>query len=164
MVNSKLLVILGVGNSIRMDDAAGLRVVEHLEKDQSLQELGVSFKYLHTGGLDILDEIDGFKHAIIVDAASMADQGLQPGEYFHLENLHNLEVRKTGGVSSHGVGVLEVLEYAKIGGYQIPDPIEIYGIQVKEINIVSEELTPEVEKAVTELVKILKDKIIQLVS
>ena len=113
------LVVLGIGNFIRMDDAAGLRVVEYLEKDPSLQELNVAFKYLHTGGIDILDEIDGYKHAIIVDAASMADQGLQPGEFFHLENLHDLEIQKSNGVSSHGVGVLEVLEYAKIGGYSI---------------------------------------------
>ena len=164
MTDSKLLVVLGVGNFIRMDDAAGLRVVEHLEQEQSLQELDVAFKYLHTGGLDILDEIDGYKHAIIVDAASMADQGLQPGEFFHLENLHDLEIKKPSGVSSHGIGVLEVLEYAKIGGFQIPDPIEIYGIQVKEIHYFSEELTPEVAKAVKELVNILKDRIIHLVS
>ena len=81
-----------------------------------------------------------------------------------MENLHDLEVKKPSEISSHGIGALEVLEYAKIGGYEIPDPIEIYGIQVKEINIVSEELTPEVATAVKELVNILKDRIIQLVS
>ena len=164
MTSSKSLVILGVGNSIRMDDAAGLRVVEGLEREESLQGLDVSFRYLHTGGLDILDEIDGYKHAIIVDAASMADKGLKPGDFFHLANLHDLEVKQSGGVSSHGIGVLEVLEYAKIGGYQIPDPIEIYGIQVKEIGYVSEELTPEVAKGVKELVVILRDRITRLVS
>ena len=164
MSSSKVLVVLGVGNSIRMDDAAGLRVVEHLEKEKTLQQLDVSFKYLHTGGLDILDEIDGYNRAIIVDAASMADQGLKPGEFFHLKNLHDLEVRQSSGISSHGIGVLDVLEYAKIGGYNIPDPIESYGIQIKEIGFVSEELTEEVSVGVEKLVIILKDKILRLVS
>ncbi len=45
MASSKFLVVLGVGNSIRMDDAAGLRVVESLEKENILQKLNISFKY-----------------------------------------------------------------------------------------------------------------------
>jgi hydrogenase maturation protease len=142
-----------------MDDAAGLRVVEKLETEKSLQQLNISFKYLHSGGLDILDEIDGYKHAILVDAASMAEQGLQPGEFFHLKNLHDLEVKQSTEISSHGIGVLEVLEYAKIGGYKIPNPIEIYGVQIKEIGFVSEELTPEVSEGVEKLVIILKERI-----
>jgi hydrogenase maturation protease len=164
MTSSKKLVILGVGNSIRMDDAAGLRVVENLEEDKELQKLDITFKYLHTGGFDILDEINGYKYAIIVDAASMADEGLKPGEIMHIKNLLDLETPLSGGVSSHSMGVLEVLKLARIGGYKIPNPIEIYGVQVKEINVVSEELTPVVAEGVRKLVIILKDKIKQIIS
>ena len=162
MEESKKLIVLGVGNSIRMDDGAGIRTVEQLEKDEDLKQLGISFQYLNTGGLDILDAIDGFEHAIIVDAAAMADQGLKPGEIFHLENLNDLEVKDSGGISSHGVGVLPVLKYAKIGGYEVPNPIEIYGVQIKEIGFISEELTPEVANGVKELVPKLKSHIIGL--
>jgi len=42
MTSSKFLVVLGVGNSVRMDDGAGIRVVEKLEKDQSLKNLNIS--------------------------------------------------------------------------------------------------------------------------
>ncbi len=161
MSKSQLLILLGVGNSIRMDDGAGIRVVEQLEKDKDLKNLDITFSYLNTGGLDILDEIDGFKRAIIVDAASMAEQGLQPGEYYYLENLHDLTPSKRGGISSHGVGVFEILKYADMGGYNVPNPIEIYGIQVKETGFVSEQLTPEVQKGVAQLVDILKVKIVR---
>ncbi len=81
-----------------------------------------------------------------------------------MKNLHDLEVKQSSGISSHGIGILEVLEYAKIGGYHIPNPIEIYGIQIKEIGFVSEELTPEVSKGVENLVIILKNRILQLIS
>ncbi len=164
MNNSKRLVILGVGNSIRMDDGAGIRVVEQLEQDEELLKMGISFQYLNTGGLDILDAIDGFDHAIIVDAASMADQGLKPGDIFYLGNLHDVDVKDAGGFSSHGVGVLPVLKYAKIGGYEVPNPIEIYGVQIKEIGFIGEELTPEVTKGVKELIPKLKSHIISLLS
>ena len=164
MSESKKLVILGVGNSIRMDDGAGIRVVEQLEQDEELKNFKISFQYLNTGGLDILDAIDGFQHAIIVDAASMADQGLKPGDIFHLENLNDFDIKDSGGVSSHGTGVLPVLKYAKMGGYKVPNPIEIYGVQIKEIGFIGEELTPEVTKGVKNLIPKLKSHILGLLS
>ena len=155
----KFLIILGIGNSIRMDDGAGIKVVELLEQDKDLKKYNISFKYLNTGGLDILDVINGYSHAIIVDAASMADQGYMPGDFYYLENLNDLKNEYLGEISSHGVGVFSFLKYAKIGGYSVPDPIEVYGIQIKETGFFSEELTPEIAKAVDKLVDILKNKI-----
>ena len=164
MSETKKLVVLGVGNSIRMDDGAGIHVVEQLEQDEKLKHLEISFQYLNTGGLDILDAIDGFEHAIIVDAASMADQGLKPGDIFHLENLNDIDIKQSSGISSHGVGVLPVLKYAKMGGYNVPNPIEIYGVQIKEIGFIGEELTPEVTKGVHKLIPMLRKYILTLFS
>ena len=147
-----------------MDDGAGIRVVERLERDSELKHLEISFKYLNTGGFDILDEIDGYESAIIVDAASMTDQGLKPGQYFYIEDLNEFTRGQSIGVSSHGVGVLQVLGYAKIGGYEVPQKIEGYGIQIKETGYFSEELTPEVAEGVNVLVKILKKRILSFYS
>ncbi len=162
LTESKFLVVLGVGNAIRMDDGAGIRVVECLEQDPSLKHLEISFKYLNTGGFDILDEIDGYKIAIIVDAASMTDQGLKPGEFFHICDLGKYAKGQPVGVSSHGVGVLQVLGYAEAGGYQVPNQIEVYGIQVKETGFFSEELTPEVADGVKKLVNVLRESILNI--
>jgi hydrogenase maturation protease len=114
--------------------------------------------------LDILDAIDGFERAIIVDAASMAHQGLKPGDIFYLGNLNEIDIKDSGGISSHGVGVLPVLKYAKMGGYEVPNPIEIYGVQIKEIGFIGEELTPEVTNGVNKLIPKLKKHIISLFS
>ncbi|MHA2156614.1 MAG: hydrogenase maturation protease [Candidatus Hodarchaeales archaeon] len=164
MSESKKLVVLGVGNSIRMDDGAGIHVVEKLEQDQDLKKLDISFQYLNTGGLDILDAIDGFERAIIVDAASMAHQGLKPGDIFYLGNLNDIDIKDSGSISSHGIGVLPILKYAKMGGYEVPNPIEIYGVQIKEIGFIGEELTPEVTNGVNQLIPKLKKHIISLFS
>jgi hydrogenase maturation protease len=147
-----------------MDDGAGIRVVEHLERDIELEALDISFKYLNTGGFDILDEIDGYERAIIVDAASMTDQNLKPGEFFCISDLKEYTKGQPVGVSSHGVGVLQVLGYAEMGGYEVPRKIEVYGIQVKETGYFSEELTPEVAKGVENLVDILRKRILALFS
>ena len=164
MDKRKSLVVLGVGNDIRMDDGAGIRVVEHLERDNELEALDISFKYLNTGGFDILDEIDGYERAIIVDAASMTDQNLRPGEFFCISDLHEYTKGQPVGISSHGVGVLQVLGYAEMGGYKVPRQIEVYGIQVKETGYFSEELTPEVAEGVKKLVRILRERILTLFS
>lgn len=147
-----------------MDDGAGIRVVERLERDTELEALDISFKYLNTGGFDILDEIDGYERAIIVDAASMTDQGLKPGQFFHIEDLNEYPKGKSIGVSSHGIGILQVLGYAKIGGYQVPKELEVYGIQVKETGYFSEKLTPEVAEGVNKLAKVLKERILSFYS
>ncbi|MFX1282712.1 MAG: hydrogenase maturation protease [Promethearchaeota archaeon] len=164
MIQTKHLVVLGVGNEIRMDDGAGIRVVERLERDSSLEHLNISFKYLNTGGFDILDEIDGYKRAIIVDAASMTDQGLKPGEFFYISDLSEYSTGHLIGVSSHGIGVLQILRYAKVGGYRVPHQIEVYGIQVKETGYFSEKLTPEVAEGVENLVNILRERILKVFS
>ncbi len=160
---SNNLVILGVGNSIRMDDGAGIRVVEQLEQDLSLQSAKIAFKYLNTGGFDILDEIDGYRHAIIVDAADMPDQGLKPGDIFHCPNLHELVIEEARGISSHGIGVLHVLKYAEVGNYHPPPIIEVYGIQVKETRYFGDELTPEVAAGVMKLTNRLKQHIFSFI-
>lgn len=160
----RFLVVLGIGNTIRMDDGAGIRVVEELKKVKSLKNLDISFKCLNSSGIEILDEINGYKQAIIVDAASTSNQELRPGEIFHLDNLNEFKTEQTNEISSHGIGVLGIMKYAKKGGHNLPNPIEVYGIQIKETNSFIEDLTPEVSKAVKELVIILKDRILKLFS
>lgn len=162
MTSSKFLVVLGVGNDIRMDDGAGIKVVKFLEQNTNLKHLDITFRYLNTGGFDILDDIEGFQKAIIVDAADMEDKGLRPGEFFHLLNLSELNIEKPSSISSHGLGVLPILKYAKESGYKIPSQIEVFGVQVKETRIFSEELTPEVAKGVEKLVKLLESYILKL--
>ena len=163
LTDSKFLILVGIGNTIRMDDGAGIRVVEHLEHDPTLTSLDITFRYLNTGGFDILDEINGYTHAILMDAANI--DGLPPGEIFHFPNVRsqtNDLPDGTGGMSSHGMGVLHVLKYADMAGYQVPHIIEIYGIQIKETEYFSEDMTPEVSAGVTKLVNLLRTKILDL--
>jgi hydrogenase maturation protease len=147
-----------------MDDAAGIRVVECLERDSTLKHMNISFKYLNTGGFDILDEIDGFLNAIIVDAADMSDKGYKPGEILHITNLNDLDVEFQQGISSHGIGILPILKYAEESGYNLPKRIEIFGIQIKETNVFSEDLTPDVKQGVEKLTAHLKEYIINLLN
>ncbi|MFW9780437.1 MAG: hydrogenase maturation protease [Candidatus Heimdallarchaeota archaeon] len=154
------LVILGIGNTVRMDDGAGIRVVEELEKNERLKTFDVAFKYLNTGGLDILDAIDGYQYAIIVDAASMDDQGYNPGDIIHFPDLYAFKDKYQEEISSHSMGVIPVMNFAEIGNYNLPSKIEVYGIQVKETRYFSEQLTDAVKAGVTRLTSILVKKVI----
>jgi len=146
-----------------MDDGAGIKTVEKLECDPDLIPHNITFTYLNTGGFDILDEINGFNNAIIVDAADIP--GLKPGEIYHLPNIQeweNKQLDELAGFSSHGTGILHVLKYANMAGYQIPKHIEIYGIQIKETEYFSEKITPEVASGVEALITRLKKRILDL--
>ncbi|MFW9855108.1 MAG: hydrogenase maturation protease [Candidatus Thorarchaeota archaeon] len=154
------LVILGIGNTVRMDDGAGIRAVEELEKNERIKTFDIAFKYLNTGGLDILDAIDGHQYAIIVDAASLDDQEYNPGDIIHFPDLYALKDRYHEEISSHSMGVIPVMNFAEIGNYNLPSRVEVYGIQVKETRYFSEELTEAVRAGVTRLTSILVKKVI----
>jgi len=145
-----------------MDDGAGIKVVQRLSKDNDLKHLDIDFKYLNTGGFDILDEIDGYSIAIIIDAADMPEKGLRPGEIIHIDNLSEFEVKGSTGVSSHSIGLLQVLKYAGEGNYRVPNKIEIYGIQVLKTDYFSEDLTPEVAIGVEKCLKLVKRRILDI--
>lgn len=160
MTDTKLLCLLGVGNDVRMDDGAGIRVVQRLSEDSDLKHRDIDFKYLNTGGFDILDEIDGYETAIIVDAADMPEKGLSPGEIIHIDDLSILDVKGSAGVSTHSIGLLRVLKYASDGNYRVPNKIEVYGIQVLETDYFSETLTPDVAKGVEKCYILVKKRIL----
>lgn len=65
-MNEPATLILGIGNILRKDDGAGIRVIDHLRK-QTLPP-GVSVLDGGTAGIDLLTYIEGVDRLIIVDA------------------------------------------------------------------------------------------------
>ena len=77
-------------------------------------------------------------------------------------SINDLDVEFQQGISSHGIGILPILKYAEESSYNLPKKIEIFGIQIKETTIFSEELTPEVKEGVEKLTILLKEYILNL--
>jgi hydrogenase maturation protease len=99
------LLVLGIGQPLRGDDAAGLEAVQLWQQTypQTAQKVQVELSELP--GLSLLDRLEGIQAAILVDAVHSADA---PGMLHRLDPEALAAFRKDAQ-SAHGWGVAETL-------------------------------------------------------
>ncbi len=117
------IVVIGVGSELHGDDAVGIIVVRRVLELGPLPET-VSVIEGHTGGLDLLFDIEDSDRAILVDAV---DFGGEPGqiEVFEAEDA---DIHLTQRVASlHHVSLADVLQLGRTTG--IETRITIVGLQ-----------------------------------
>jgi len=147
-------IVLGIGNTTRLDDGAGVVIVEALSESLSSRP-NLQFEVMQTGGVDILSSISGFDYAVIVDAALMNED---PGEvkWLSIEN-QDKEVRLYS--TTHSTGVLETLRMARfIPNLDLPDEIAVLGIQTKQTDGFGEKLTEPVAKGVEVAIRMILER------
>lgn len=139
--------VLGIGNPILTDDAAGILVV------RELQGVDAEVKEAPVGGLSLLDYILGYSRVIVVDAVKT---GAEPGKVFLLEEP---EVeRALHASSSHDMSFSEAVELGrKLYPEEMPSDIVVVGIEVQDTVTFSETPTEPVLKAVPVAVGVVKD-------
>ncbi len=100
--------VIGIGQTLRGDDAAGTEAVRLWETTYPHTALrdDVSVQISELPGLALLDMLDGFDAAVIVDAV---ESGGKPGK-IHRLSPEELAAFTAGSKSAHGWGVAETLE------------------------------------------------------
>jgi hydrogenase maturation protease len=141
-------VILGLGNPLRGDDAAGLRVAAEVERLLGERAaLRVTVRTSTRAGLEVIELLSGFTHAIVVDCVTSPDPC--PGR------VRRLTLDACPGsarlVGAHDLSLRDTFELASAAGHPMPDEVEIYGIEAAETLDIEEGLSPAVAKAVKEL-------------
>lgn len=135
-MNGKTLV-LGLGNMILSDDAAGILVAREMQRQLAGSGAdGIDFAEAEYAGWRLVDLLAGYRRAIIVDAI-ISGKGL-PGECF------KIDAGATPGIhlqSSHGMGLFEAIELARQGGHEMPSEITVYAVEVKDPFTFGEELS-----------------------
>lgn len=142
------ILILGIGNILLKDEGVGVRVVERLKRDYKFPS-NVELVDGGTGGLGLIDLLDGREHLIIVDAIQGNDE---PGSVyrFKFEDMPSSISKK---FSPHQIGILETLILIKMLG-KIPDTT-IIAIQPKDCSNWGIELTPEIEGKIPNIVNLV---------
>jgi len=136
--------ILGLGNPILGDDGVGIAIARVIRSrwpaDSSIDVLEASL-----AGRFLLDVICGYQTVVIADA-------IITGEYTPAGSIHRLTPDDLGTVvnpyASHALDVRTTIELGKQLGYEMPDTIRIYAVEIKENTTFREGLSPEVEAAV----------------
>ncbi|MBI3858217.1 MAG: hydrogenase maturation protease, partial [Planctomycetes bacterium] len=98
------MLILGVGNALRGDDAAGLQAARLL-RDRVPE--GVVVAEFGGDASGLLDDWAGHESVILIDAVS---SGAAPGTVLRLDAAAAPVPAGRSGVSSHAFGVAEAIE------------------------------------------------------
>lgn len=150
MPSGTKILILALGNPILSDDAVGWIVADRLVAE--LPDAGISLLKESGATFDLLGKIAGFDRLVVIDAIQLGTVPVGSVHCFSLDDLRST-IRLT---SAHDLNFATAFALGREMGYDIPEDICIYGIEVKELRRFSEELTPEVESSLEEIVETIK--------
>lgn len=150
--------VIGIGQSLRGDDAAGLEAVRQWRErfPETANRLEVRVEAGGLPGLALLDLLSDAQSAILVDAVQSPHP---PGTIYRLDE-EELAAFTSDAKSAHGWGVAETL---KLGSQLMNNRprIRVVGITTKELEVGAEmsdavrDAIPKVCEAIEEEVKAL---------
>ncbi|MBS7250348.1 MAG: hydrogenase maturation protease [Candidatus Freyarchaeota archaeon] len=146
--DGKRILIIGVGNLLLGDEGVGVHVVEDL-MEMSLPS-GVEVVDGGTGGISILNLMEGADKVIIVDAVL---GGGAPGEIYVM-GMGRLMDGRIKFFSLHELDLLSALRIGKELG-KLPPELVLVGVEPKNYEEFSTELSPEVRAAVPKVIKVI---------
>jgi len=145
------VLIIGVGNDYRSDDAVGLAVVRTLKAKQLPGTLCLESD---GDGTTLLETWSHGSRVIIIDAIS---SGAQPGTIHRFDALTQPLPASYSFSSTHAFGVAEAIQLARTFD-QLPTSLIVYGIEGKHF-VAGTELSFEVEKAMLQVVALVEREV-----
>ena len=137
--------VIGVGNSLRSDDAAGLGVARALRAMAAGSEIVVREEEGET--LTLLDAWEGARALVLVDAVC---SGAAPGTVHRFDASEGpLPDHLRSSSSTHAVGLSQAIELARALG-RLPARVVVFGIEGRRFDAGSE-LSSEVRALVDPL-------------
>ncbi len=149
------LVVIGIGQRLRGDDAVGVEVVRRWEKQhpETAAHPEVHVEISELPGLQLLDLLAGAQAGILVDAVL---SNATPGTLHHLTQ-DDLASFAEGAGSAHGWGVAETLALAEtLGQDDLPAALVILGIEVGQSEL-GKGVSPAVQAAIPSAIQVLQD-------
>jgi len=137
--------ILGLGNPILSDDAAGLHIARLLHeclggKDVDLVEAAVA-------GLQTVELLSCYDRAVVID---VVQDEARAGEFCRLDPR---DLEAGSSISSHSIGLGQALRLAHLLGLPLPAQTLVYAVAVADPYTFGERLTPRIEEALPSIVQ-----------
>lgn len=138
------MLIIGVGNELRGDDAAGIRAARLL----AARLEGAELVECAGGCVELLDAWDGKDRVVLLDAAQ---SGAAPGTVHRFDAMREEIPAQMFSVSSHSLGVTGAVELARELG-RLPRELVVYGIEGVDFSH-GAAMSPPVQTAIERLVE-----------
>jgi hydrogenase maturation protease len=139
--------VLGIGSPIMSDDSIGLRVAEEI-RSLGLEEVDVQDH--STSGLDVIEIVLDYERVIVVDA--IITKRFPPGTSRILTTADFSHTVSSG--SPHEINIFTAIELGKsVHPGRMPKEIVLVAVEVADVMTVSEDMSPEVERAIPSIVE-----------
>lgn len=152
MSGKKRILVLGVGNLLLRDEGFGVHVARRLME----MDLPPDVEVLDggTGGLDLLDDIEGREKVVFIDVVRV---GEPPGTLYRF-GPEALKEKSKSYLSLHDIDVGDLLKFIDALGLKKPE-IMVIGIEPKDMETASLELSPELEAQVPKVIELVMKEI-----
>lgn len=148
-------IVVGMGNPILGDDRVGILIMEEIRSrfEKNARSEDVTFIEANQGGLLLMDQINGYDRAILIDSVSSGSYPVGT-----LLKLTKEDFQETRHISNlHDINFATAMEMGSRMGHDLPGEIEIYAVEIKPALDFSKPMSPEVKvvipKAVEEIGK-----------
>ena len=122
-MSKKPILLIGVGNVFRGDDAIGPWVASRIAEREPAN---IDVLVHHGEGMDLMSRWEGYKLVIIIDAAKTGDGS--PGTLREIDAIAQPVPTEMLYYSSHAFGVAEAIETARDLG-TLPPALTLYAIE-----------------------------------
>ncbi len=146
--NSSTL-ILGLGNTLLTDDGVGVYAARRASELIGTEDI-IDIKEAEIAGFALLDLLEGYDRAIIIDALNRP--GHSPGEI----SIHSVDDFSSTShlTTGHQIDLPTAVELGKQLDRTVPRKIRIVCVQVADDRTLGEQCTPAVEKAIEPAAKL----------
>jgi hydrogenase maturation protease len=135
------MMVIGVGNEFRRDDAIGLIAVRRL------RESGVAAEENEGNPASLMDRWPAAGGVILIDAVS---SGAEAGTLHFLDVSAEPLNRERFKGSTHALGLADAVELSRAFG-TLPPQVYVFGVEVRDVRT-GVGLSPEVERALPVLI------------
>jgi hydrogenase maturation protease len=152
-----MIAVIGIGQSLRGDDGAGLAAVRlwRVTHASTAQAPNIRVELVENPGIGLLYLLEGNDTAILVDAVQ---SGAKPGKLHCLVESDIAAFLDDAG-SAHGWGVAETLALGRlINPEDLPTKLVLIGIEAGGMEL-GEDLSPEVAAALPKVVRLIEERI-----
>ena len=143
------VLVMGIGNELRGDDAAGLLVARGLlsEKVPSF----VTILEMRGDGASFMARWKNINRLILVDAITA---GLPPGSVIRMDARKEIVPASLFATSSHSFGLAQAVAIS-LALDELPASVTLYGIQAGNFQM-GTEMTPGVQRAIQETIAAIR--------
>ncbi|GAB6122813.1 HyaD/HybD family hydrogenase maturation endopeptidase [Dysgonomonas termitidis] len=140
--------ILGIGNILLKDEGVGIHTIHALEKIKLPS--GVDLMDGGTGGFHLLSWLESYDHIIMIDATL---DNNPPGTVRLLHPRYASDFPPL--MSAHEIGLRDMMAVMELT--ESMPKVDLIVVSAADISEVGMDLSPEVEKAIPDVIKIIKD-------